>query len=63
MSFSKATAPPPPSTNGDETRDGKPMAPPLPTPPKMRVVTKGWWVWREEEATVEELKRADRERK
>jgi hypothetical protein len=27
----------------------------------MRVVTKGWWVLREEEATVEELEKADRE--
>jgi hypothetical protein len=27
----------------------------------MRVVTKGWWVMREEEKTLEELQREDRE--
>jgi hypothetical protein len=27
----------------------------------MRVVTKGWWVWREERASVEDLAREDRE--
>ena len=33
----------------------------MPSPPPMRVVTKGWWVLREEKATVEELERADNE--
>jgi len=35
----------------------------MPSPPPMRVVTKGWWVLREEKATVEELEQADNERR
>jgi hypothetical protein len=42
-------------------RDGSLSDHMVPAPPPMRVVTKGWWVLREEEATVEELEKADRE--
>lgn len=28
----------------------------LPEPPKMRIVTQGWWVYREREVTREELR-------
>lgn len=31
-----------------------------PTPPPMRLVTKGWWVLREKRATAEEIAAADR---
>lgn len=43
------------------TRAGSPSSVPVPAPPPMRVVTKGWWVLREEEASVEDLEKADRE--
>ncbi len=41
----------------------KPRDPRLPPEPPMRVVTKGWWVMREEEVPREELERQDRLRK
>jgi hypothetical protein len=43
------------------TREGKPASAPVPPPPPMQVVTKGWWVLRDEQASVEDLERADRE--
>jgi hypothetical protein len=34
-----------------------------PTPPPMQIVTKGWWVLRNEEATVDEVERVDHEQR
>ena len=44
----------------ERLRRRQPYVPP-PAPP-MRTVTKGWWVLREGETTVEELAKARRER-
>jgi hypothetical protein len=33
---------------------------PVPSPPPMRAVTKGWWVWRERDISVEEVERENR---
>jgi hypothetical protein len=41
------------------TRQGKTAGRPVPVPPPMQVVTKGWWVLRDEAKTVDELNRAD----
>lgn len=41
----------------------KPRDPRLPPEPPMRVVTKGWWVMREELVPREELERQDRLRR
>ncbi len=43
------------------TREGRPSSSPGPKPPPMQVVTKGWWVLREREASAAELYREDRE--
>ena len=43
------------------TKDGLPAPGRAPVPPPMRVVTKGWWVSREELVPREELERQDRE--
>jgi hypothetical protein len=43
------------------TRQGKPASRRVTAPPPMQVVTKGWWVLRDEQASVDELERADRE--
>ena len=55
-----------PSTNSLSSQDQTPKldvdvakTPQRPVPPMMRVVTKGWWVLREEHATVDELERAE----
>ncbi len=45
------------------TRLGQPASRPAPAPPPMQVVTKGWWTLRDEQATVDELERADNERR
>jgi hypothetical protein len=62
------TMPPPkvsqlahPSEGRGMTRQGNTSNRPVPAPPPMQVVTKGWWVLREEQASVDELERADRE--
>jgi hypothetical protein len=44
------------------TRQGNIASRPVPAPPPMQVVTKGWWVLREEQATVDELERAEHDR-
>ncbi len=44
-------------------RDGSPSDHMAPAPPSTRVVTKGWWVVREEEAALEELEQADRKQR
>lgn len=43
------------------SRQGTPTSRSVPAPPPMQVVTKGWWVLRDEQASVDELERADRE--
>jgi hypothetical protein len=43
------------------TREGRPSSGLGPKPPPMQVVTKGWWVLREREASAAELYREDRE--
>jgi hypothetical protein len=43
------------------TRQGNRAPLPVPAPPPMQVVTKGWWVLRDELASVDELERADHE--
>ncbi len=48
----------PPQVSGRDERKSC-----LPVEPPMRVVTKGWWVMREEEVPREELERQDRLRK
>ncbi len=35
----------------------------MPTPPLMRIVTKGWWNRPDEYATAEDLEKADNERR
>lgn len=44
------------------TRSGQPADQAAPSPPPMRVVTKGWWTVREEPKTVDELGRERSER-
>jgi len=58
----KPPRPPRPSRVPGLTRYGTPSSVLVPAPPPMQVVTKGWWVLRDELATVEELEAADRER-
>jgi hypothetical protein len=50
----------PPEAQGI-TRQGKRARRLVPAPPPMQVVTKGWWVLRDEQASVDELEREDRE--
>lgn len=45
------------------TREGRPASLRVPAPPPMQVVTKGWWVLRDEEASVDDLERVDREQR
>jgi hypothetical protein len=44
------------------TRQGNPASLKVPAPPPMQVVTKGWWVLRDEQASVDELEGSDRDR-
>ena len=52
----------PPRADGVAS-DGRPSSRKVAPPPPMQVVTKGWWVLRDEQASVAELEQADRPRR
>ncbi len=45
------------------SRTGKLTSKLVPAPPPMQVVTKGWWVLRDDQKSVDELEMAERERR